>query len=62
MNDSYSTQNVSPFLLEELKRAIESVPDYGSIEVYVQNGLVTQISTRHIRKTKAPANGNGKSA
>lgn len=62
MNDSYSTQNVSPFLLEELKRAIESVPDYGSIEVYVQNGLVTQISTRHIRKTKVVSNGNGKSA
>lgn len=62
MNDSYSTQNVSPFLLEELKRAIESVSDYGSIEVYVQGGQVTQISTRHIRKTKASTNGNGKSA
>lgn len=50
MND-YSTQNVSAFLLEELKRAIESVPDYGSIEIFVTDGVVSQISTRKIKKT-----------
>lgn len=49
--DDYSTQNVSAFLLEELKRAVESVPDYGSVEIYVQNGQVSQISVRKIKKT-----------
>lgn len=52
MDQTYSTQNVSPFLLEELKRAVESVPEYGSVEVYIQAGVVTQISIRHIKKTK----------
>ncbi|KKP48248.1 MAG: hypothetical protein UR39_C0001G0043 [Candidatus Woesebacteria bacterium GW2011_GWA1_33_30] len=56
MND-YSTQNVSPFLLEELKRALESVPDYGSVEIYVENGLVSQITTRKIKKTIRNKNG-----
>lgn len=49
---NYSTQNVTPFLLEELKRAVESVPDFGSIEIFVQDGYVSQISTRKIKKTK----------
>jgi len=48
---NYSTQNVSAFLLEELKRAVESVPDYGSIEIFVTDGFVSQISTRKIKKT-----------
>ena len=62
MNDNtYSTQNVSPYLLEELKRQLESISGFGSLEVYVQAGKVTQISTRHIRKTSV-TNGNGKSA
>ena len=56
MND-YSTQSVSPFLLEELKRALESVPDYGSVEIYVENGLVSQITTRKIKKTIRNKNG-----
>ncbi|MEK7550732.1 MAG: DUF2292 domain-containing protein [Patescibacteria group bacterium] len=60
--NSYSTQSVSPLLLEELKRAVESVPDYGSVEVYIQKGRVTQISTRHIRKTEVVGSANGKSA
>ncbi len=60
--NSYSTQSVSPLLLEELKRAVESVPGYGSVEVYIQKGIVTQISTKHIRKTEIAANGNGKGA
>ncbi|HET7098827.1 MAG TPA: DUF2292 domain-containing protein [Patescibacteria group bacterium] len=60
MNDSYSTKNISPLLIDELKHAIKSVTSYGSIEIFVQNGRVTQISTRHIKKTVLE-NGNGHS-
>lgn len=50
MND-YSTKNVSAFLLEELKRALESVPDYGSIKIFVLAGNVNQISIEKTIKT-----------
>ena len=50
MND-YSTKNVSAFLLEELKRALESVPDYGSIKIFVLAGNVSQISIEKTIKT-----------
>lgn len=55
MNDPYATNNISPLLIEELSRAIESVNDFGSVEIVIQGGLVTQISTRKIRKTSAQA-------
>ena len=47
----YSTQKISPLLVSELKRAIKSIDAYGSVEVYIQNGVVTQISVRNIKKT-----------
>lgn len=37
-------------IFDEIKEAIEGI-DYGSVEVVVQNGQVTQISTRIIKKT-----------
>ena len=37
-------------IIEEIKKTIDSL-DYGSVEVIVQNGQVTQISTRIIKKT-----------
>lgn len=46
----YSTKNISPKLLEEIKAALKDL-DYGSVELYVQNGEVAQITKRHIRKT-----------
>lgn len=48
---NYSTQLLSPMLLAEVKDAIKSVTDYGSVEIYVQGGVVSQISTRKIKKT-----------
>lgn len=38
-------------IIDEIKEAIESI-NYGSVEVIVQDGEVTQISTRIIKKTK----------
>lgn len=37
-------------IIDEIKDAIEGI-DYGSVEVIVQKGQVTQISTRIIKKT-----------
>lgn len=37
-------------IIDEIREAIESI-EYGSVEVIVQNGEVTQISTRIIKKT-----------
>ncbi len=41
---------ISQNLLSEIKEALESVK-YGSIEIFVQNKVVTQITVRNIHKT-----------
>lgn len=63
----YSTKKISSQLIEEIKNALQSV-SYGSIEIYVTDSNVTQITTRTIKKTNSnhnkPANKkqtNGKS-
>lgn len=46
-----STQKKIPsHLLSEINDALESVK-YGSIEIFVQNKIVTQITVRNIHKT-----------
>ncbi len=47
----FSTNCVSAKLLDEIKRTLEGL-DYGSVEIYVAEGEVTQITQRRIRKTK----------
>lgn len=47
----YSTKNVSEALVKEITTAIKTVQDYGSVELFVQDGVVTQITTRTIKKT-----------
>lgn len=37
-------------IIDEIKRSIDTI-NFGSVEVIVQNGEVTQISTRIIKKT-----------
>jgi len=60
MDDNYATKSASPLLIEEVVRSIQSV-NYGSVEIIVQNGMVTQISVRQIRKTSiTPGNGTTK--
>lgn len=46
----YSTEEISPNLIEEIKEALMGL-DYGSIEIYVVRGEVTQITKRRIKKT-----------
>lgn len=47
----YSTKNISEGLMTEVKSALQSVKAYGSVEIYIQNGIVTQITVRNIKKT-----------
>ncbi len=51
MNNNYSVQNISNELLEEIKNALVSVSNFGSVEIFVQQGNVTQITVRKIKKT-----------
>jgi len=47
----FSTKRISSDLIKEIKVALKSVQAYGSVEIYVQNGVVTQITVRNIKKT-----------
>ena len=38
-------------LVAELTRALNEIGAWGSVEIYVQNGNVTQITKRAIKKT-----------
>ncbi len=38
-------------IIDEIAKALDNI-NFGSVEVIVQNGQVTQISTRIIKKTK----------
>lgn len=62
MNKSqeYSVKRVSDTLIAELKKALKSVKNYGSVEVFVQDGNVTQITVRNIRKTGSNRNTIGR--
>ena len=56
-----STKQVSSHLLQEIVKAIKNIKGYGSVEIYIQNYKVVQITERNIRKPLFPENGkNGK--
>lgn len=44
------TNQIPNHLLSEITQALESVK-YGSIEIFVQNKVITQITVRNIHKT-----------
>lgn len=52
MND-YSTKNTSSALLEEIADALKNIRGWGSVEIYVQNFKVVQITERNIKKTNS---------
>jgi hypothetical protein len=49
--EHYSTKKISHTLVDEITSALKKVDAYGSVEIYVQNSAVTQITTRSIKKT-----------
>jgi hypothetical protein len=53
-------KKISPTLLVELEHALQMIKGYGSVEIYVQNSVVTQITVRNIKKTKVNINGIAK--
>ena len=46
-------------IIDEINEAIDKI-NFGSVEVIVQNGEVTQISIRIIKKTKVHTKNEGK--
>ncbi|MBI4067643.1 DUF2292 domain-containing protein [Candidatus Gottesmanbacteria bacterium] len=49
---SDSNIKLSQSLIDELTHALHMIKGYGSIEIYVQDSTVTQITVRNIKKTK----------
>jgi hypothetical protein len=47
-----NTKRVDPLLVEEIVKALHTVTGYGSIEIYIQDHQVTQITVRTIKKTR----------
>ncbi|CAN5169815.1 hypothetical protein BH09PAT1_BH09PAT1_0570 [soil metagenome] len=50
---NYSTRQVSQELVNEIVEALGNIRGWGSIEIYVQNHEVVQITERNIRKTSS---------
>lgn len=46
-----STKNPSRSLLSEIQRSLKNIKGYGSIEIYIQDYKVVQITERVIKKT-----------
>lgn len=59
MKQDYSVKKISKELLWEIKKSLKGVPDFGSVEIFVQNGVVTQITVRNIKKTPQKPNSFG---
>lgn len=55
----YSTQNISSKLMSEVKKALKN-KHYGSIEIYIQDYKVTQITERTIQKLDKEKSGREK--
>lgn len=49
MPGDYSTKKLSDRLLREVKESLSNL-DYGSVEIYVTEGEVAQITRRQIKK------------
>jgi len=49
----YSTKDISPKLMTEVKKTLRGLA-YGSVEIYVVDHQVTQITKRVIKKTSSP--------
>ena len=48
--DEYSTTEISDQLISDIKRSLTG-KEFGSIEIYIEKGRVSQITERVIKKT-----------
>jgi hypothetical protein len=51
METNKKSKLVTNNLLTEIKSALQNIKGWGSVEIFVQNGCVTQITQRSIKKT-----------
>lgn len=49
----YSTKKINEKLVLEVVEALKNIRGWGSVEIYVQDYEVVQITERNIRKTKS---------
>ncbi|MDP3941149.1 MAG: DUF2292 domain-containing protein [bacterium] len=47
----YSTTKIQDDLVDEIKEALKNIRGWGSVEIYVQDYKVVQITERNIKKT-----------
>jgi len=52
-NNDYSTQKISPNLISKIVEVLRNKA-YGSVEIYIENFSVTQITERTITKLNRP--------
>lgn len=52
MNSDYSTNKISDSLLTEISASLEG-KRYGSVEIYIENGFVTHITEKVIKKYRS---------
>lgn len=50
MNNDYSTKRISKKMLSELVTSIKNIQGWGTVEIVIQDHLVTQITEKNIRK------------
>jgi len=50
MASTYSTKYISEKLKEELLESIQNVKGWGSVEIFIQDYNVTQITEKNIKK------------
>lgn len=60
--DQYSVRKITPKLITEISTALQSVGNYGSVEIYIQQGNVIQITYRRIIKTLKSQKDNNRSS
>ncbi len=50
MANQYSTKNLSEKLKEEVLSSVQNVRGWGSVEIFIQDFKVTQITEKNIKK------------
>ncbi|MBP6913264.1 MAG: DUF2292 domain-containing protein [Candidatus Levybacteria bacterium] len=50
MADKYSTKEITPDLINELVSSLKNIRGWGTVEICVQDFLVTQITEKNIKK------------
>lgn len=56
----YSTRQVSNQLIDEVVGALKNIRGWGSVEIFVQDYRVVQITERNIKKTTSEGEGKKK--